>query len=253
MTKNIITVKNLNFFYENHQALHDINIYIKKNSVTALIGPSGCGKSTFLRCINRMNELNNNTRVTGQVKFEGHDIYSKTTDLVKLRTQIGMVFQTPNCFPKTVYENVAYAPKIHKTFKTKKALDALVKDSLMKTGLYNEVKDKLHHSALKLSGGQQQRLCIARTISINPKVILMDEPCSALDPIATAKVESLIDDLSKNYTIIIITHSMQQAARVSSKAVFFEQGKIIEQGDTKELFTNPKSKRTQNYITGRFG
>jgi len=253
MSKGIISVKNLNCFYGNYQALRDINIDIKKNTVTALIGPSGCGKSTFLRCLNRMNDLDKNIKISGEVYFENQNIYSKDIDVVELRKHIGMVFQNPNPFPKSIFDNVAYAPKIHKTCKDKSELEHIVKKSLIRTGLYNEVKDKIYSSALALSGGQKQRLCIARAIAINPKVILMDEPCSALDPIATAKIEGLIDDLKTNYTIIIVTHSMQQAARVSGKTVFFDKGEIVEQGDTKDLFTNPKSRRTQNYITGRFG
>ncbi len=248
-----ILTENLNLFYGDKQALFDINIALEKNKVTALIGPSGCGKSSFLRCINRMNDTIKDCRITGRLYIDKRDIYSKSLDVVQLSTKVGMVFQKPNPFPKSIYENIAYAPKIHGLVKNKKSLDKIVENSLVKAGLFDEVKDNLHSSALDLSGGQQQRLCIARTIAIDPEIILMDEPCSALDPIATAKIEKLIDELCKNYTIIVVTHSMQQAARISQNTAFFHLGRIIEYGSTNDIFTNPQSTQTQNYITGRFG
>lgn len=250
---NIISVQNLNLFYGEKHALFDINLDFEQNTVTALIGPSGCGKSSFLKCLNRMNDMIEDARVTGKVIFEGKNIYAKDVDVVGVRTKIGMVFQRPNPFPKTIFENVAYGPKLHKTYSSKDHLFNIVKDSLKKAGLYDEVKDSLHSHASKLSGGQQQRLCIARAIAINPKVILMDEPCASLDPIATAKIEKLIDELRNNYTIIIVTHSMRQAARISQQTIFFNKGKVVEVEDTQVLFTNPKNKKTQDYITGRFG
>ena len=248
-----ILTENLNLFYGDKQALFDINIALEKNKVTALIGPSGCGKSSFLRCINRMNDTIKDCRITGRLYIDKKDIYNKSLDVVQLRTKVGMVFQKPNPFPKSIYENIAYAPKIHGLVKNRKSLDKIVESSLVKAGLFDEVKDNLHSSALDLSGGQQQRLCIARTIAIDPEIILMDEPCSALDPIATAKIEKLIDELCQNYTIIIVTHSMQQAARISQNTAFFHLGRIIEYGSTNDIFTNPQSTQTQNYITGRFG
>ena len=248
-----ILTENLNLFYGDKQALFDINIALEKNKVTALIGPSGCGKSSFLRCINRMNDTIKDCRITGRLYIDKKDIYNKSLDVVQLRTKVGMVFQKPNPFPKSIYENIAYAPKIHGLVKNRKSLDKIVESSLVKAGLFDEVKDNLHSSALDLSGGQQQRLCIARTIAIDPEIILMDEPCSALDPIATAKIEKLIDELRQNYTIIIVTHSMQQAARISQNTAFFHLGRIIEYGSTNDIFTNPQSTQTQNYITGRFG
>jgi phosphate transport system ATP-binding protein len=248
-----ILVENLNLFYGDKQALFDINIALEKNKVTAFIGPSGCGKSSFLRCINRMNDTIKDCRITGRLYIDKKDIYSKSLDVVQLRTKVGMVFQKPNPFPKSIYENIAYAPRIHGLVKNRKSLDKIVESSLFKAGLLDEVKDNLHSSALDLSGGQQQRLCIARTIAIDPEIILMDEPCSALDPIATAKIEKLIDELRQNYTIIIVTHSMQQAARISQNTAFFHLGRIIEYGSTNDIFTNPQSVQTQNYITGRFG
>lgn len=248
-----ISAKNINLFYGQKQALFDINLDFKQNSVTALIGPSGCGKSSFLRCINRMNDTILNCKINGEIFLDGESIYRKNLDLVLLRAQVGMVFQKPNPFPKSIYENVAYGPRIHGLFKNKAELNEIVEKSLTRAGLWNEVKDRLHDQASGLSGGQQQRLCIARTIAIEPDVILMDEPCSALDPIATAKIEELIDELKENFTIIIVTHSMQQAARVSNSTAFFNMGKIIEYDTTDKIFTNPKNQQTQDYITGRFG
>lgn len=248
-----ISAKNINLFYGAKQALFDINLEVKERSVTALIGPSGCGKSSFLRCINRMNDSINNCKVTGTITLDNQNIYDPKLDLVLLRASVGMVFQKPNPFLKSIYENVAYGPKIHGLFRNKKELDEIVEKSLTKAGLFDEVKDRLFDQASALSGGQQQRLCIARTIAIEPAVILMDEPCSALDPIATAKIEELIDELKENFTIIIVTHSMQQAARVSDMTAFFNMGKIIEYDATDKIFTNPSNQQTQDYITGRFG
>ena len=248
-----IVVENVNVFYGLKQALFDVNLHILEKEVTAFIGPSGCGKSTFLRCLNRMNDMIEICKVTGAIKIDDVNINSKKVDPVELRMKVGMVFQKPNPFPKTIFENVAYGLKIHGLYKNKKDLEDIVKYSLERVGLYSEIKDRLHESALGLSGGQQQRLCIARTIAIDPAVILMDEPCSALDPIATAKIESLIEELSNKYTIIIVTHSMQQAARVSDNTAFFHMGKLVEFGTTKTIFSNPKDKRTEDYITGRIG
>jgi phosphate transport system ATP-binding protein len=248
-----ISTRNLDLYYEDKQALFDINIDIHTNKVTAFIGPSGCGKSSFLRCINRMNDTIPTCRVTGRLLINGRDINDKSIDVVKLRTSVGMVFQKPNPFPKSIYDNIIYAPSIHGMVRDKVEKDRIVEESLTKAGLFEEVKDRLDSLATALSGGQQQRLCIARAIAINPDIILMDEPCSALDPIATAKIEKLIDDLKENYTIIIVTHSMQQAARISQHTAFFHLGRIIEYGHTEQIFTNPKSKQTQDYITGRFG
>ena len=248
-----ISIRNLDLYYEDKQALFDINIDIHTNKVTAFIGPSGCGKSSLLRCINRMNDTITDCRVTGRLLINGRDINDKSIDVVKLRTSVGMVFQKPNPFPKSIYDNIIYAPTIHGLVRDKKAKDRIVEESLTKAGLFEEVKDRLGSLATSLSGGQQQRLCIARAIAINPAIILMDEPCSALDPIATAKIERLIDDLKENYTIIIVTHSMQQAARISQYTAFFHLGRIIEYDATEQIFTNPKSKQTQDYITGRFG
>ena len=250
---NKISAKNINLFYGEKQALFDINLDFKERSVTALIGPSGCGKSSFLRCINRMNDTISNCKITGLITLDNKNIYDNDLDLVLLRASVGMVFQKPNPFLKTIYENVAYGPRIHGLFCNKKELDIIVEQSLTKAGLWEEVKDRLHDQANTLSGGQQQRLCIARTIAIEPEVILMDEPCSALDPIATAKIEELIDELKENFTIIIVTHSMQQAARVSNMTAFFNMGKIIEYDATDKIFTNPSKQQTQDYITGRFG
>ena len=248
-----ISAKDVNLFYGEKQALHGINIDINQHMVTALIGPSGCGKSSFLRCINRMNDLIAGCRIEGNIHVSGHDIYAPSVDVVELRAKVGMVFQKPNPFPKSIYENIAYAPRLHGMVKTKAALDNIVENSLRKAGLWDEVSDRLQSPGTALSGGQQQRLCIARAIAINPKVILMDEPCSALDPIATAKVEALIDELKVHFTIVIVTHSMQQAARISQRTAFFHLGKIIEYGETSQIFTNPKERQTQDYITGRFG
>lgn len=252
MTSKIIT-KDLNVFYGAKQALFGINIDMPANSVTALIGPSGCGKSTFLRCINRMNDTIDGCRVEGEILVEGRDINSCEQDVVQLRSWIGMVFQKPNPFPKSIYDNVAYGPRIHNMTSNKAELDELVETSLRRAGLFDEVKDRLHDSGTSLSGGQQQRLCIARTIAVNPEIILMDEPCSALDPIATARIEELIDELKEHFTIIIVTHSMQQAARVSEKTCFFHMGKIVESGATSKIFTSPEHQQTQDYITGRYG
>ena len=251
--ENKITANNVNLHYGQKQALFDVNINFKEKSVTALIGPSGCGKSSFLRCLNRMNDTILNCKIAGEILLDGKNIYHDDLDLVLLRARVGMVFQKPNPFPKTIYENVAYGPKIHGLFQKKSELDNIVEESLTKAGLWNEIKDRLHDQASALSGGQQQRLCIARTIAIEPEIILMDEPCSALDPIATAKIEELIDELKENFTIIIVTHSMQQAARVSDMTAFFNMGKIVEYGTTDKIFTNPANQQTQDYITGRFG
>lgn len=249
----IIKAKGVNVFYGEKQALSDVCMDFEKNQVTSLIGPSGCGKSTFLRCINRMNDLVDIARVEGEILIENHDIYANDVDVVALRAHVGMVFQKPNPFPKSIYDNVAYGPRIHKTATRKDELDHVVETSLKRAGLWKEVHDRLHEPGNGLSGGQQQRLCIARTIAIEPKVLLMDEPCSALDPIATAVVEELIDELSDRFSIIIVTHSMSQAARVSQKTAFFHLGNLVEHGDTDQIFTNPKDERTENYITGRIG
>ena len=240
-------------FYGEKQALFDVSLNIRDRSVTALIGPSGCGKSTFLRCLNRMNDTIEGCRVTGTIELDGVNIYSSRVDPVQLRARVGMVFQKPNPFPKSIYENVAYGPRIHGLASSKADLDEIVISSLQKAGLYEEVKERLNEPGTGLSGGQQQRLCIARAISVNPEVILMDEPCSALDPIATARIESLMEELKRNYCIVIVTHSMQQAARVSQRTAFFHMGFLVEEGDTTDVFTNPKLERTQDYITGRFG
>jgi phosphate transport system ATP-binding protein len=248
-----ISTQHINVFYGAKQALFDVGIEIPANSVTALIGPSGCGKSTFLRCINRMNDTIENCRVEGCIMIDGSDINAPEQDVVQLRSWIGMVFQKPNPFPKAIYENVAYGPRIHRMVKSKSELDGIVEESLKRAGLFDEVKDRLHEPGTSLSGGQQQRLCIARTIAVNPEIILMDEPCSALDPIATARIEELITDLKDNFTIVIVTHSMQQAARVSEKTCFFHLGKVVESGATSQIFTSPQHQQTQDYITGRYG
>ena len=248
-----MTARGVCVFYGEKQALFDVSLNIRDRSVTALIGPSGCGKSTFLRCLNRMNDTIEGCRVTGTIELDGVNIYSSQVDPVQLRARVGMVFQKPNPFPKSIYENVAYGPRIHGLASSKADLDEIVVNSLKKAGLFEEVKDRLNESGTGLSGGQQQRLCIARAISVNPEVILMDEPCSALDPIATARIESLMEELKQNYCIVIVTHSMQQAARVSQRTAFFHMGFLVEEGDTTEVFTNPKLERTQDYITGRFG
>jgi phosphate transport system ATP-binding protein len=243
----------VNVFYGEKQALFDVSVQIPDRAVTAFIGPSGCGKTTFLRCINRMNDTIEGCRVAGTLEIEGVNAYGKNVDPVILRTRVGMVFQKPNPFPKSIYENVAYGPRIHNMAKSKADMDAIVEKSLRRAGLWEEVKDRLNQPGTGLSGGQQQRLVIARTVAVNPDIILMDEPCSALDPIATAKIEELIDELRSNYCIIIVTHSMAQAARVSQKTAFFHLGKLVEAGPTEEIFTNPRDTRTQDYITGRFG
>ena len=248
-----VTARHVNVFYGDNQALFDVNLNIEENQVTALIGPSGCGKSTFLRSINRMNDVIDICRIEGSVAVDGIDVYSPEIDVVELRARVGMVFQKPNPFPKSIYDNVAYGPRIHGHAATRAELDEIVYISLEKAGLWNEVKDRMTEPGTSLSGGQQQRLCIARAIAVNPEVILMDEPCSALDPIATARIEELIDELREKYTIVIVTHSMQQAARVSQRTAFFHLGALIEEGDTGQIFTNPKEERTQDYITGRFG
>ncbi|MCT4621351.1 MAG: phosphate ABC transporter ATP-binding protein PstB [Marinisporobacter sp.] len=247
-----IRVKNLNLFYGEFQALTDINIEMKENKVTALIGPSGCGKSTFLRTLNRMNDLIDSVKINGQILLDGLDIYSDQCDLINLRKNVGMVFQKPNPFPKTIYENIAYGPKIH-GIKDKSRLDEIIEKSLKGAALWDEVKDRLDKPALGLSGGQQQRLCIARCLAVEPNVILMDEPTSALDPISTLKVENLLDELKKDYTIVIVTHNMQQAGRVSDDTAFFLNGEIIETDSTDNIFSKPRDKRTEDYITGRFG
>jgi phosphate transport system ATP-binding protein len=248
-----ITTKNLSLYYGSKQVLFRINLGIPAQEVTALIGPSGCGKSSFLRCLNRMNDAIDGVRLQGNVFLEEQDIYQKTVDVVQLRSRVGMVFQKPNPFPKSIYDNVAYGPRIHGLYRHKSELDEIVIRSLERVGLFQEVQDRLYQPGTGLSGGQQQRLCIARAIAINPEVILMDEPCSALDPIATARVEELIDELRENFTIVIVTHSLHQAARVSQKTAFFHLGELVEEGETGELFTNPLDERTQAYITGRFG
>ena len=248
-----IEVKNLNLFYGEKQALNSINMDIYTKKITALIGPSGCGKSTFLRCINRMNDLVLNCRVEGYIGIDGHDIYDKDIDVVAVRKRVGMVFQQPNPFPKSIYENIAYAPLMHDIVKKGKECDELVERALRGANLWEEVKDKLKDPGTALSGGQQQRLCIARAIAVEPDVILMDEPTSALDPISTEKIENLMLDLKKNYTIVIVTHNMQQAARIADYTAFFHMGNLIEYSDAKTLFVNPKEKKTEDYITGRFG
>ncbi len=247
-----IKVKNLNVYYGKKQAIDDVSLDIKRNEVIAMIGPSGCGKSTFLRCLNRMNDTIDDCRITGEIFLNDINI-NDGIDVVELRARVGMVFQKPNPFPKSIYDNIAYGPRIHGLVSDQHVLDEIVHASLEKAGLWNEVKDRLEETGTSLSGGQQQRLCIARAISINPEVVLMDEPCSALDPIATAKIEELIDELKQNYTIAIVTHSMQQAARVSQTTAYFHLGALIELADTEEIFTNPKETLTEQYITGRFG
>ncbi len=240
-------------FYGDKQALKGVSVDIHDDKVTAFIGPSGCGKSTFLRCLNRMNDTIAGARVTGEIELDGDDIYASRMDVVQLRARVGMVFQKPNPFPKSIYENVAYGPRIHGLADDKGKLDEIVEKSLKRAGLWDEVKDRLQESGTALSGGQQQRLCIARAIAVDPEVILMDEPCSALDPIATAKIEELIHELRGRYAIAIVTHNMQQAARVSQRTAFFHLGEMVEYGRTKDIFTNPRQQRTQDYITGRYG
>ena len=248
-----ITARDVKVFYGEKQALFDVDLDVRQQKVTALIGPSGCGKSTFLRCLNRMNDVVDICRVEGSILLDGNDVYDKQVDVVQLRALVGMVFQKPNPFPKSIYDNVAYGPRLHGIASTKEDIDEIVETSLEKAGLWAEVKDRLHEPGTGLSGGQQQRLCIARAIAVSPEVILMDEPCSALDPIATAKIEELIDELRENFTIVIVTQSMQQAARVSQRTAFFHLGNLVEVGDTEQIFTNPQEQRTQDYITGRFG
>ena len=248
-----MTATGVDVYYGDKHAIKDVNLDIGNNQVIAMIGPSGCGKSTFLRCLNRMNDTIDICRVTGEIKLDDQDIYDRKLDVVPLRAQVGMVFQKPNPFPKSIYDNIAYGPRIHGLVASRAELDEVVENSLSKAGLWDEVKDRLDQPGTGLSGGQQQRLCIARTIAVEPEVILMDEPCSALDPIATAKVEELIDELRENYTIAIVTHSMQQAARVSQRTAYFHLGNLVEVGETTQIFTNPQHKLTEDYITGRFG
>lgn len=248
-----ISARGVNVFYGAKQAINDVSIDIATEHVTAFIGPSGCGKSTFLRALNRMNDTIPGCRVTGEISLDGQDIYASGMDVVELRARVGMVFQKPNPFPKSIFENVAYGPRIHGLAADKAELDAIVEKSLRRAGLWDEVKDRLSDAGTALSGGQQQRLCIARAIAVSPEVILMDEPCSALDPIATARIEELIDELKNRYAIVIVTHSMQQAARVSQRTAFFHLGTMVEYGDTSQIFTNPREERTKDYITGRYG
>jgi phosphate transport system ATP-binding protein len=249
----VMSVRNANVYYGDTHALKDVSLDIGRNQVVALIGPSGCGKSTFLRCLNRMNDTIEAARVTGEFRLDGQDIYDRANDVVLLRARIGMVFQKPNPFPKSIYENVAYGPRIHGLAANRAELDDIVYGSLERAGLLDEVKSRIDEPGTGLSGGQQQRLCIARAIAVNPEVILMDEPCSALDPIATARIEDLIDELTQNYAIAIVTHSMQQAARVSQRTAYFHLGRLVEVGPTEKIFTNPSHKLTEDYVTGRFG
>jgi len=248
-----ICCRDVNVFYGDKQAIFDVSLDIGRNEVIAMIGPSGCGKSTFLRCLNRMNDTIDICRVTGRITMDGVDIYGRDVDVVPLRSRVGMVFQKPNPFPKSIYDNIAYGPKIHGLAEKRVKLDEIVETSLKKAGLWEEVRDRLGQPGIGLSGGQQQRLCIARAIAVRPEVILMDEPCSALDPIATARIEDLIDELRAQYTIVIVTHSMQQAARVSQRTAYFHLGYLIEVGETKHIFTKPRHQLTEDYITGRFG
>ena len=247
-----MSVKNLDLYYGQKQALKNINMDIHSNAITALIGPSGCGKSTFLKTLNRMNDLIDNVRITGQITLDGEDIFDKNMDVTMLRKRVGMVFQQPNPFPMSVYDNIAYGPRVH-GIKNKAKLDEIVEESLRGAAIWDEVKDNLKKSALRLSGGQQQRICIARALATKPEVILMDEPTSALDPISTTKIEDLMEELKRQYTVVVVTHNMQQAVRVSEYTAFFLVGDMVEYGETKELFTYPKDKRTEDYITGRFG
>jgi phosphate transport system ATP-binding protein len=250
--ESILTTEDLSLYYGDKQALREISLSIPKNQVTALIGPSGCGKSTLLRCFNRLNDLVKNVRIEGRILFEGRDIHDPGCDVVELRKRVGMVFQKANPFPSSIYNNVAYGPRVHGVH-NREVLDSLVRESLKAAALWDEVADRLHDSALGLSGGQQQRLCIARTLAVEPEVILMDEPCSALDPIATAKIENLINGLKERYTVVIVTHNMQQAARVSDRTGFMYLGHLIEFGPTARIFENPQEELTNNYVTGRFG
>jgi phosphate transport system ATP-binding protein len=245
--------RNVNVYYGDKHAIREVSLDIGRNEVISMIGPSGCGKSTLLRCLNRMNDTIDICRVTGTITLDDQNIYDKGVDVVPLRAQVGMVFQKPNPFPKSIYDNIAYGPRIHGLVRTKAETDEVVETSLVKAGLWEEVKDRLDNPGTGLSGGQQQRLCIARTIAVEPEVILMDEPCSALDPIATSKIEDLIDELRQQYTIVIVTHSMQQASRVSQRTAYFHLGDLIEVGETTQIFTNPRHRLTQDYITGRFG
>ena len=248
-----MTVRGLNVFYGAFKAISDISMQIRPRSVCALIGPSGCGKSTFLRCLNRMNDMIPDCRISGDIRLDGDDIHAPDLDVVALRARVGMVFQKPNPFPKSIYDNVAYGPRIHGLAGDREQLDEIVHKSLSRVGLWDEVREHLERPGTNLSGGQQQRLCIARTIAVNPEIILMDEPCSALDPIATARIEELIDELRERFTIVIVTHNMQQAARVSHETAFFHLGSLVEFGPTAQIFTNPAEERTKDYITGRFG
>src|SRR5210317_1670467 len=248
-----IVAKDVQVYYGDNHAIKDVTVDIQDKTVTAFIGPSGCGKSTFLRCLNRMNDTINICRVTGQILLDGEDIYDPRIDPVQLRARVGMVFQKPNPFPKSIYDNVAYGPRIHGLAKNKVELDEIVEKALRRGAIWDEVKDRLNDAGTGLSGGQQQRLCIARAIATEPEVLLMDEPCSALDPIATAQVEELIDELRQSYSVVIVTHSMQQAARVSQKTAFFHLGHLVEYGETPTIFTNPEDPRTESYITGRIG
>ncbi|MFO7770819.1 phosphate ABC transporter ATP-binding protein [Roseovarius gahaiensis] len=248
-----ISARDVQVFYGDTQAIKDVDVEIDDKTVTAFIGPSGCGKSTFLRCLNRMNDTIDICRIEGKISIDGEDIYDPSIDPVQLRAKVGMVFQKPNPFPKSIYENVAYGPKIHGMARNKAELDEIVENALKRAALWNEAKDRLDSPGTGLSGGQQQRLCIARAVATEPEVLLMDEPCSALDPIATAQVEELIDELRQTYSVVIVTHSMQQAARVSQKTAFFHLGNLVEFGDTEQIFTNPKDERTESYITGRIG
>jgi len=248
-----MSAKNVNVFYGAKQAINDVSIDVDQDEVTAFIGPSGCGKSTFLRTLNRMNDTVASARVTGDIRLDGEDIYASSMDVVQLRARVGMVFQKPNPFPKSIFENVAYGPRIHGLAANKTDLADVVEKSLKRAGLWDEVKDRLTESGTALSGGQQQRLCIARAIAVDPEVILMDEPCSALDPIATARIEELIHELKGRYAIVIVTHNMQQAARVSQRTAFFHLGTLVEYGNTSDIFTNPRQERTKDYITGRYG
>ena len=251
--KPVMKARDVNVFYDDNHALQNVSLDIGLNEVISLIGPSGCGKSTFIRCLNRMNDTIDSARVTGKISLDGDDIYSRSMDVVMLRARVGIVFQKPNPFPKSIYDNVAYGPRIHGLATDRVELDKIVQTSLERAGLWSEVKNRLDAPGTGLSGGQQQRLCIARTIAVGPEVILMDEPCSALDPIATARIEDLIDELRQNYAIAIVTHSMQQAARVSQRTAYFHLGKLIEVGETNQIFTNPSHRLTEDYITGRFG
>ncbi len=248
-----MTAEHVDVFYGDHQAIRDVSIHIPQEEVTAFIGPSGCGKSTFLRTLNRMNDTVTSARVTGDIRLDGENIYAREMDVVQLRARVGMVFQKPNPIPKSIYENVAYGPRIHGLARGRADLDRIVEESLVRAGLWSEVKDRLADSGTALSGGQQQRLCIARAIAVDPEVILMDEPCSALDPVATARIEELIHELRGRYAIVIVTHNMQQAARVRQRTAFFHLGQLVGYGDTSDIFTNPREERTRDYITGRYG